>query len=369
MIQSPFYKRLEECLTDNGGIFNAHLHLDRAGTLEERYFAKVDHEICKNFHLSLHEKHHLIGAVHEGMAYDSDDLKARVTRYVDSMIACGTRRADTLMDTTADCVGHRALDIALQIKQAKQDEIDLRVAAYSPLGFRDDAPERWEVLKAGAEKADFLSALPEADDQAEYPDHIGFMEHCRRFLELCQELDKPLHVHTDQRNEPGESGTERLVEAVRRWGAPGRIEDEPAVWAVHLISPSTYDDARFDRLVEGMLETDIGIICCPSAAVGMRQLRSIKTPTYNSIPRLLELAAAGVPVRLASDNIADICSPSTTEDLRDEVFALSAALRFYNAEILAAFASGKRLTGKQLQLIRQHLDANAEQIAKWDVSV
>lgn len=368
MIESPFYKRLNQCLKSYDGIFNAHLHLDRAGTLHEKYFENVDHEISRNFHLSLHEKHHLISSVHAGQAYDPEDLHRRMSLYVDGLIDCGTIRADTLVDTTADRVGHTALEIALAIKDAKKAFIDLRVAAYSPLGFRDDQPERWEVLKSGAEKADFLSALPESDDQDEYPEHIGFMEHCRRFLELCQEFGKPLHVHTDQRNEPSESGTERLVESVRRWGAPKSINGETMVWAVHLISPSTYDDARFERLVDGMLETGIGVICCPSAAIGMRQLRSIPTPTYNSIPRLLEFAAAGIPIRLASDNIADICSPSTTEDLRDEVFVLSAALRFYNADILAAFAAGRPLNEKQRELVRQHIDANQVQINKWHVS-
>ncbi|WP_309382919.1 hypothetical protein [Cerasicoccus frondis] len=369
MIESPFYKRLNECLHEQGGIFNAHLHLDRAGTLHEKYFAGVDHEISRNFHLSLHEKHHLIGAVHAGRAYEPEDLRERIELYLNGLIDCGTRRADTLTDTTADRVKLNALEIALDLKHKYRDSIDLQVAAYSPLGFRDDEPERWEILQAAAQKADFLSALPEADDQDEYPEHIGFMEHCRRFLELGQELGKPIHVHTDQRNEPSESGTERLVEAVRRWGAPQSPNGDPMVWAVHLISPSTYDDDRFNRLVDGMLETGIGVICCPSAAVGMRQLRAINTPTYNCIPRLLEFAAAGVPIRLASDNIADICSPSTTEDLRDEVFMLSAALRFYNADILATFAAGKPLSDKQRALVSQHLEANAAQIAKWNVAL
>ena len=95
----------------------------------------------------------------------------------------------------------------------------------------------------------------------------------------------------------------------------------------------------------------------------MRQFRPIMTPTYNSIPRVLELLAAGVFVRLASDNIADICSPSTTADLSDEVFMLSAALRFYNIDVLARLVAGQRLNEREMNLVKQHLQENDREIA------
>ena len=121
------------------------------------------------------------------------------------------------------------------------------------------------------------------------------------------------------------------------------------------------DEARFEKLVDGLLDNNIGVICCPSAAIGMRQLRPLHTPTYNSIPRVLELIAAGVHVRIASDNIADICSPSTTADYADEILILSAALRFYQTDVLARLAAGQRLTESETALVRQHLkDNNAE---------
>ncbi len=136
------------------------------------------------------------------------------------------------------------------------------------------------------------------------------------------------------------------------------------VWAIHLISPSTYGEARFEKLLEGLLENQIGVICCPSAALGMRQLRPASTPTYNSIPRVLEMIAAGVHVRIGSDNISDICSPSTTADLKDEIFVLSAALRFYHTGILAKLAAGVQLGSAERAFVKDHLDHNDVEIAK-----
>ena len=116
--------------------------------------------------------------------------------------------------------------------------------------------------------------------------------------------------------------------------------------------------------MEGLKEQNIGVICCPSAAVGMRQLRAMEAPSYNCIPRVLELLAAGVRVKIASDNIADICSPSTTADLVDELFVLSAAIRFYHIDILARLAAGLVPTDEQVELIKGHLAENEKEIAR-----
>jgi cytosine deaminase len=361
---NPFYQRLQARLEALGGMFNAHLHLDRAGTLDEKYMQQHGHVILENSHISLHEKHSLINVLHNGVAYEKDDLASRINACLDVMVASNTFRADSLVDVSADRVGLSALQTMSEIKRARAHEIDLRIGAYSPFGFRDDAPERWDIFCEGAAEADFIAALPEADDTDDYPQHIGFFEHCRRMLELGQEKQCMVHVHTDQRNEPSENGTERLLAAIREYGAPQSADGEPMVWAVHMISPSTYEESRFQRLLADLVELNVGVICCPSAAIGMRQLRPLATPTYNSIPRVLELLAGGVHVRLASDNIADICSPSTTADLVDEIFVLSAAVRYYDIGILAQVAAGKALDENQRQQLREHLAANDQEIAQ-----
>ncbi len=361
---SPFYLQLTEAVRALGGYFNAHTHLDRAGTMDARYWREAGLRVEDNSHISLHEKHRLIADIHRGPAYDREDLMARVTAHLEAMQAVGTRRVDTLADVTADRVGLTALETILEIKAQWADRMDVRVAAYSPLGFPLSEPRRWELFLEGAKRADFISALPESDEISEYPGHLGFEEHCRRMLAVSAGQGKMLHVHTDQRNEPNEAGTERLLRVMREEGHTRPPNGEPLVWTVHMVSPSTYPEERFARMVEDMLELGVGMICCPSAAVGMRQLRTLPTPTYNSIPRVLELVAAGVPVRLGSDNISDICSPSTTADLTDEVLTLSAAVRYYNPSLLAHLAAGVQPDAALRRTVREHLDLNAAQIAK-----
>lgn len=360
--QTPFQRQLNAAIAELGGMHNAHLHLDRAGTLEEQYLTVENQSVLSRSDISLHEKHHLIYQVHSGPAYEQHDLNRRINFYLDHMHAVGTRRADSLVDVTSDGLGDRAMQLMLDIAE-QRDDIELNVAAYSPFGFRDDEPQRWRLFEEASKRCQFIAALPEADDQLEYPAHIGFKEHLLRCLDLASAQDKMLHVHLDQRNDPREDGTEQLIEVLDSNPSISAGEGEPWIWAVHMISPTTYDDDRFQRLVEGLKKHRIGLVCCPSAAIGMRQIRPIRTPTDNSIPRVLEYLDAGIPVRLASDNIADICSPSTTADLRDEVFVLSAALRFYHVGILAKLACGQVLNDDERTLISEHLNNNAQQVA------
>ncbi len=321
-------------------------------------------------HLTLSQKHGLISEIHQGEYYSNSSLEGRINKSLDTMIACNTRRADSVIDVTADGLGLRALEVAREISRARAHEIDFRPAVYSPLGFRDTEPERWALMEAGAPIASFVGCLPERDDTADYPDHIGYEACCSRMLDLARRHNKMLQVHTDQVNHPNECGTERLLNVIEADGIYRGEGADPMVWAIHVISPSTYSEGRWNELVSRLVAANVGVICCPSGALGMRQLRGMSTPTGNSIARVLELLAAGVQVRLGSDNIADMLSPSTTADLTDEVFLLTAALRFYDIEILAKLACGIPLNADDVHTVKEHLEANTVEVDKaitrWD---
>lgn len=362
---TPFFGRLRAAAADLGGLFNAHLHLDRAGTLEATQ-GDAGREASV---LSLWQKHGLIPAIHASEFYEAGSLAGRLDYYLDRMIEAGTTRADTLVDITDDGLGRRAFDVYLETKRRRREEIALGLGAYSPLGFRDDEPRRWELVAEAAREADFIGSLPERDDTDTYPEHIGFLAHCRRMLELAGDLRKPIHIHVDQRNDASERGAETVLQALDEVGSPECGGGEPAVWFIHLISPSTYAEDRFRRLLEGLVRHNVGVICCPSAAISMRQLRPLASPTFNSIARVLDLLAHGIQVRIGSDNICDICSPAGTTDLMWEVFVLCNAIRYYDEGVLARLAAGRSLSDAQCAAVRRHLEDDAEEVrravAKW----
>ncbi len=206
--------------------------------------------------------------------------------YLEIMVDGGTRHADTLVDVGRDLGDFDGLDAFERLRNRLRGRLDLRLGAYNPLGFRDDDPGRWELFVEAARRSDFVGSLPERDDRRRAPGHVGFDEHCRRLVGLAMELGKPLHVHVDQVNHPRENGTERLLRVADELGYRG----EPRIWLIHVISPSTYEEPRFEALLQGMLDAHVGVIC-PSAAISMRQSRATRTPTFNSIARVLEMSA------------------------------------------------------------------------------
>lgn len=355
---TPFFRRLDDEVTRLGGLFNAHLHIDRAETLDATLESLGNALDAGASALSLSGKHALIPLVHASDCYRPAALEARVQSCVDRLVELGTAHAHSVVDVTDDRVGLEALERLLNVARRSRERIDFRLGAYSPLGFRDDQPRRWELIEEAAALADFLGGLPERDDRADYPDHIGFEESCRRILALAARTGKQVQIHVDQRNHDGEAGAECVARLVRGLGLSRSDPDEPQVWLVHAISPSAYAEDRFDALAAELVELGIGVICCPSAAVSMRQLRPILSPTRNCIARVLELLAAGVHVRLGSDNICDITSPAGTLDLMDEIFILAHALRYYDIAILARLGAGLRLDENECARVRAHLEAD-----------
>jgi len=308
--------------------------------------------------ISLQAKHGLMSVVHQSALYTSEALTSRIGEFLDAMACIGTTRVDTTVDVTTDGLGLTAFHAFLDLKSIFADRLEIRVGAYNPLGFRDDDPSRWDLLVEAAKSADFIAALPERDDTARYPDHVGFDRSVRMLVELAARTGKEIHIHVDQANHQYEDASERVLDVL------DDIEHDlpnTQVWFIHTISPSAYDDVRFEQLVNRMVHHRVGVIVCPLAAISMRQVRAINGPTRNSIARVLEFSAAGIPVRVGSDNICDITSPAGTLDLMNEIFVLSHAVRYFDVDYLAAVATGSQLTDEERERVRHHLEANAHE--------
>ena len=358
IVETPFFSAIREKIAINGGFMNGHLHIDRAGTL---HVEKTLNSSKISSDLSLNAKHALIPTIHNSEEYEIGNLKKRVAYYLDLMTSLGTTRADTFVDVTDDRVQCSALEA---LSDLKSNTIDFKLGAYSPLGFKDNEPNRWNLVEEGSKKSDFIGSLPERDSKRDYPEHIGFYENVMRFLDLSKRLNKPLHIHVDQRNDPRENGTDLVINAIEKFNYPINTNEEPMIWLVHVISPSTYEEDRFNKLVGKIKDLNLGVICCPSAAISMRQLSVIKTPTFNSIARVLEMLANKIPVRLGSDNICDITSPFGTVDLMDEIFLLANALRFYDISILSKLGCGHQLSAEDIELVRDHLKKDKLEIKR-----
>lgn len=344
-VLSPYDEMVLNDVAGLGGFFNAHAHIDRADTLDEKYLRHINTTPLEASSLPLSVKQNLTGDLHNGLAYTREDLKARMSQVIRRQISYGVTRLTTCIDATPDIGddGLLAINIALDLKKEFTSKIDIKIGPNPIFGFKEGT-ERWDVFAQAAKHADFLSALPEKDDfsgSLSKDGKIGFNRHLRRVLELGCDLQKEVQIHLDQANDPSEKGTETLIEALR-WIDQPKIPDhpDPTVWAIHMISPSAYDEYRFKKLVDGLLQFNVGVIVCPTAAISMRQLRPLNAPLHNSIARVLELCKSRVPIRMGTDNICDVFVPQSDGDMLTEIKMAGHAVRFAIPHVWAKLAAG-----------------------------
>ena len=328
-----FEKAIREEVDSLGGWINAHAHIDRAYVMESKYVEHADMDPWEISNYPLPVKQSVTGNLHEGLAYTRESLKERMSRVLDRSIDVSVKKLYSAIDTTAD-IGLTALETALELKEEYSDRINFQVGSYPIFGFKIDEPERWDTFVEGSAMADFIVTLPERDDK---DDHVGFKEHFRRVINLAKDLEKDVHFHVDQTNNPSENGTETLIEAVR-W-----LKPKTNIWAVHSLSVASYNECRFRRIVEGLKETGIGIIVCPNATLSNKQNREVDVPMHNSITRVLDFILAGIPIRVGTDNIEDFFCPENTPDMFDEIRTAARSLRFFNTSTLAKLGAGIKM--------------------------
>lgn len=343
---SDYDQNLLTHVWEKGGFYNAHAHLDRAYTLGDIFLSHIGTTPLEASNLPLSVKQNLVGDLHLGMAYDEENLRKRMKYAIEMQRAFGVTRIDTCIDATPDLPedGLLAIRIARELKEEFSPKIAIRIAPNPIFGFKEGT-KRWDVFERAARQCDFLSLLPEKDDYRgrERDGKVGFETHIRMGLELAYELGMETHLHLDQANDPGEGGTETLLQGLRWLRQPKGRRGEPMVRVIHMISPSAYDEDRFGRLADSLIEHHVGVIVCPTAALSMRQLRSLEGPLHNSIARVLELVKKGVPLWIGTDNICDVFVPQGDGDMLTEVKLGGHAVRLATPSIWAKLATGSPL--------------------------
>ena len=310
-----------EAIKQNGGFVNCHAHFDKA------YF--ITREGLEKSMVSMEEKWRMS----DGIKKDStiEDIKTRIRRALDVLVEQGCKTTCTFVDAY-DAVGHKAIDAAVAVKKEYKDKINL-VIATQPLGglIDDKARALYEEITA---KADIAGGLP-SKDRPNDEKHLDYL------FEIAKKLNKPVHVHIDQENNPNEKDTEKLISAVKRHGWQGRTV------AIHAISTSAQTKDYRMKIYKQLAENNIAVVVCPSAALSMRQLDQYQAPVHNSIANVPEMLEAGVLVGLGVDNIADFYEPFVDGDMWTELRLMQEACRYYNLDELVKVASsnGAKILG------------------------
>ena len=308
-----------EAIKQNGGFVNCHAHFDKAYYITKEGLDKSMLDMEVKWRMSDDIKR----------AATEEEIKERLRRALDDLIAQGCKLTCTFVDAY-DAVGHKAMDAVNVVKEEYKNKITL-LTITQPLGglIDDKARALYEEITT---KANIAGGLPSKDR----PHEDKSLDH---LFEIAKKLNKPVHVHIDQENNPNERDTEKLIAAVKRHDYQGRTV------AIHAISVSAQPKEYRMKIYKELAELDIAVVVCPSAALSMRQLDQYNSPIHNSIANVPEMIEAGVLVGLGIDNIADFYEPFVDGDMWTELRMLQEACRYYNFEELVKIAS---INGKKI---------------------
>lgn len=297
-----------------GGFANYHAHFDKAYliSMENLRLGQVDMQ--KKWALYKHLKEN----------YTFDDLVERIGRGVKKMIDQGATFCRTLVDADST-VKTLPVEAALEVKKRYKNEIHFEIGVQPLQGVLDEESRKY-FIKA-CEMADLVGGLP-SKDRPLPEKHIDIL------MSIAKDLNKKLDVHVDQENNPYESETEMLARKTIEHGLEGRVS------AIHAISVSAKPAMEQDRIVKLLKDAGVSVICCPSAALSMKQL-DMNGPLHNSIAPVPKLLEAGVPVYLGVDNVYDLFMPVVDGDMWFECRMLMEACRFYDIKKVAEIACDK----------------------------
>jgi cytosine deaminase len=303
-----------EFVERKGGIANHHAHFDKAYLInaENLRLSQVDMEKKWELYKSLKE------------SYTLEGLIERMSRGLQTMIQQGVTYCRTMVDADST-VGLLPIRAANEVRARFVNQIHFEVGIQPLQGVLDEAS--YEQYVEACTLADFCGGLPSRDRPQEE-------KHLDLILGLAKRLGKCVDVHVDQENNPDQTETELLALKTIEHGMQGRV------FGVHAISLAAKEEREQDRIIEKIVEADLGIIICPSAALSMKQLAKT-APLHNSIAPYKKLRDAGVRCYLGVDNVHDLFMPLVDGDIWTECRILMEACRFYDIEAVAEWACAR----------------------------
>jgi cytosine/creatinine deaminase len=301
-------------VAENGGFANYHAHFDKAYliSLENLRLSMVDMQ--KKWGLYKHLKEN----------YTKEDLVERIGRGVRKMIDQGAKYCRTLIDADST-IRTMGVEAALEVKKKYKNQIHFEIGVQPLQGVLDE--ESREQFEKACSMADIVGGLPSKDRPT--PE-----KHLDIIMRIAKEQGKRVDVHVDQENNPYENETEMLARKTIEHGMEGRVS------AIHAISLSAKSANEQDRIIRLLKDAGVSVICCPSAAISMRQLE-MTGPLHNSIAPVPKLLDAGVPVYLGVDNVYDLFMPLVDGDLWFESRLLMEATRLYDIDRVAKIATDR----------------------------
>jgi cytosine/adenosine deaminase-related metal-dependent hydrolase len=323
MKKVPYYDLKEEILQKikkNGGWVNAHAHIDRAYTITKENFPYTK--------ATLQEKWELNNELKQSSTIDS--LYDRMAYAVEHMLEQGVSAFGTFIDVDK-YIGDKAIQAAQKVRDTYKKDITIVYINQVHYGVLEAEARRW--FDIGAEFVDIIGGLPERDKGRE-------TEHLDILFSTAKKLDKMVHVHIDQFNDPHQRDTELLAKKTIEYGLQGKVV------GIHGISIGAQKKEYRQELYKVMKEAELMMVACPFGWIDTRRNETLM-PFHNALTPVDELIPAGITIAIGTDNIADIYKPFINGSMWEELHTLLEATHFYEVDELVKIATvnGRKALG------------------------
>ena len=316
------------------GLVNLHAHADRAYTQVGP--ARLAHDNAEPGQarvpaLSL-RPHSLADALTAAAAaraaFTATDVQARATRLLERSISHGVTRIRTHTDVDP-IVELRSMEGVLAARQQAAGRIDVEIVAFST--SKNDLAEADAVARlesavgmgAGLIGASLNSSADPARALA-------------ALLDLAEQSGLPVDIHLDEHLEPHKMLSAMVADAVIARGLQGRVT------LSHLCVLATLNPKISSELIKKFARAEITVVALPETNLFLQD-RAEGSPIRRGITLVRELRAAGVDVRLGTDNVRDWFFPFGDADMLDTaLFAAIATHLDDEAELIAAICDGRR---------------------------
>lgn len=303
---------LEE-IKNQGGWVNCHAHFDKAFYITKEGLDKTV--------VDMEQKWLMSDTIKRNSSQEA--IAQRLRMALNLMINQGVSATCSFIDAH-EAVGHKAIDAANQVKEEYKNKIKFITATQPLRGLVNvEARKLYEEVTA---KADIAGGLP-SNDRPHDEESLDIL------FSIAKNLNKPIHVHIDQENNPHERDTEKLIRYTVKHNYQGRVV------AVHALSIAAQPKEYRQEIYKKLAAAGISVVVCPSAALSMRQLDQFTSPTHNSIANVPEMLEAGILVGMGVDNISDFYEPFIDGDMWTEMRVLQEACRYYDFDSLVKIAT------------------------------
>ncbi|MGV1760755.1 cytosine deaminase [Rhizobium sp. A22-96] len=222
--------------------------------------------------------------------WSADDVRKRMEFSLRSAYAHGTGLIRTHLDSLAP--QHRiSFEVFTSVREAWKDKIALQAVALFPLdSMADDAffADLLNVVRdAGGLMGGVTQMNPDLDAQLD------------KLIRAAADNGLDIDLHVDETEDREVLTLKAIAEAVLRNGFTGKVT------AGHCCSLARQDEKGARATIDLVAKAGISIVSLPMCNMYLQDRHPGRTPRWRGVTLLHELAAAGVPTAVSSDNTRD----------------------------------------------------------------